>query len=98
MPTKIVTKNQLKTKYAIPISFNLAEKYALEQLSLEQNVPLSTFIKIQLKEIMEPKIKQFSKTKMLMSKIQSKNLTSSKLDLAFKEGKKFRKALKLTNN
>jgi hypothetical protein len=98
MPTKVLTKNATKTRYSIPISFNLSEKYALQELALESSLPVSTFIKLQLKKLLDSKTKDFSKTKLLLSQIKAKNLKDKDIDLATKEGAKMRKNLKLTSN
>jgi hypothetical protein len=92
MITKIQSKNK---SVSIPIRFTQEEKFALELLAGEDNLPLSTYIKKKLSKNINLKLKSINKSSILINKLKDKNIKSTDIQKANKEGSKFRKGLKL---
>ena len=92
-----ISKKTKTPSFSIPIRLNWNEKYVLEELSKENQMPLSTYIKTVLKPIMQPKLKKLNKSQALIDFIKSKNLKTSEIEESDTIGADLRKNFKLTN-
>jgi len=94
----LIPKSTKKIRFLVPISLNWGEKYVLDKLSSEDNLPLSTYIKTKLQPLMKPQLDKLSKTIILLEKIKKAKISDKNVNLSVKSGEQFRKKFKLTSN
>jgi hypothetical protein len=82
----------------IPIRFTQEEKYALQQLASEANLPMSVYVKTKVQPFIKPKLVHINKTTILIQKLKSLKVDPKVLDEAIAHGKDMRKNFNLTKS
>jgi hypothetical protein len=79
----------------IPIRFTEEEKYALQQLATEANLPISVYVKTKVQPFIKPKLVHINKTTILIQKLKSLKVDPKVLDEAVAYGRDMRKNFNL---
>ena len=82
----------------IPIRFTLQEKYSIQLLANEMNMPLSTYIKQEFLKLIKPKIAKVNKSTIMFDRLEKIQLPQSDVDKALVASKKFRNDFKVRDN
>lgn len=82
----------------IPIRFTYEEKYIIQSLAKEMNIPLSTFIKQEFLKLIQPKLLKMNKATIMFDRLENIKVSKNDIQKASIESKKFRKNLKITKD